>query len=103
MRLVTLDTFWIPYFENFKVELQLIMVANSTKLLIKKNALLEATVSLEIDGVRLLSCVLDTSTKSINIALSRRVYASNTKEMVLGLCLHRKKRRRSSNLVKLLH
>jgi len=67
--------------------LQLVKVANSSELLARKSALLDAAVSLRIDEVRPLSRALDTSTKSINIALSRRVYALGSQDAVLGALL----------------
>jgi len=50
-------------------------VANSNELSVKKSALLDIVVSLGIERVRGLSQVLDTTTKRINLALMRRVYA----------------------------
>lgn len=88
------------FIENFRNELQLVKVANSNELLARKSALLDAAVSLGIDGVRPLSRVLETSELSINIALNRRIRAANTEETVLGLRLHRKKREGLSDYVK---
>ena len=75
-------------------------MANSNKLLARKSALLDAAVSLGIDGVRPLSRALETSSGSITIALNRRIQAGDTKETVLGLRLHRKKRGGLSDYVK---
>jgi hypothetical protein len=50
------------FIENFKHELQLVKVANSNEFLVRKSALLDAAISLGIDGVAALSRVLDTST-----------------------------------------
>ena len=88
------------FIENFKNELQLVKVANSNELLARKSALLDAAVSLGIDGVRPLSRVLETSTGSITVALNRRIQADDTEETVLGLHLHRKKRGGLSDYVK---
>ena len=88
------------FIENFKNELHLVKVANSNELLGRKSALLDAAVSLGIDGVRPLSLVLETLTRSITVALNRRIQAADTEETVLGLCLHRKKRGGLSNYVK---
>jgi hypothetical protein len=88
------------FLENFKYELQLVKVANSNELLARKSALLDAAVSLGIHGVRPLSRVLDTTPESINIALSRRVYAPNTEDAVCSLRLNRKKRGGLSDYVK---
>ena len=70
------------FIENFKNELQLVKVANSNELLARKSALLDAAVSLGIDGVRPLSRVLETSTGSITVALNRRIQAGDTKETI---------------------
>ena len=72
----------------------------TNELLARKSALLDAAVSLGIDGVRPLSYVLETSTGSITVALNRRIQAGDIEEMVLGLCLHRKKRGGRSDYVK---
>ena len=88
------------FIENFKNELQLVKVANSSERLARKSALLDAAVSLGIDGVRPLSRVLDTTQASISIALSRRVYAPNQADTVCSLRLHRKKREGLSDYVK---
>jgi hypothetical protein len=70
------------FLENYKHELQLVKVANSNKLLARKSALLDAVVSLGIDGVRGLSRVLQTTKESINLALTRRVSAFDIQESV---------------------
>ena len=88
------------FIENFKNELQLVKVANSNELLARKSALLDAAVSLGIDGVRPLSRVLETSTGSITVALNRRIQVGDIEETILGLCLHRKKRGGLSDYVK---
>ena len=88
------------FIENFKNELQFVKVANSNELLARKSALLDAAVSLGIDGIRPLSRVLETSTGSITVALNRRIQAGDTEETVLGLRLHRKKRGGLSDYVK---
>jgi hypothetical protein len=88
------------FIENFKHELQLVKVANSNKFLARKNALLDAAVSLGIDGVTALARVLDTTTKSINLALHRRVYASDVVERGPRLCLVCEKRVGLSECIK---
>lgn len=88
------------FIENFKHELQLVKVANSNELLARKSALLDAAVSLGIDGVRSLSRVLDTTTDSINLALTRRVYAFDTQDTVPKLRLQRLKRAGLSDYIK---
>jgi len=70
------------FFENYKHELQLVKVANSNELLARKSALLDATVCLGTDKVRGLSQVLQTTKESINLALTRRIYASDVQESV---------------------
>jgi hypothetical protein len=88
------------FIENFKHELQLVKVANSNEFLAGKNTLLDAAVSLGIDGVTVLSQVLDTSTESINLVLHRRVYAPDVVERVPRLRLVREKRAGLSEYVK---
>ena len=88
------------FIENFKNELQLVKVANSNELLARKSALLDAAVSLGIDGVRPLSRVLEMSTRSITVALNRRIQVGDTEETILGLRLHRKKKGGLSDYVK---
>jgi hypothetical protein len=80
------------FVENFKHELQLVKVANSNELLARKSALLDVAVSLGNGGVRGLSRILDTTTESINLALTRRVYASDVQDTVPRLRLQRQKR-----------
>ena len=62
------------FIENFKYELHLVKVANSHDLLVWKSLLLDVVVSLGIDGVSVLSRVLETTPNSINIALRRRIH-----------------------------
>jgi hypothetical protein len=80
------------FIENFKHELQLVKVANSNEFLARKSALLDAAVSLGINGATALLRVLDTSTESINLVLHRRVYAPDVVERVPRLCLVCEKR-----------
>jgi hypothetical protein len=87
------------FIENFKHELQLVKVANSNEFLARKSALLDATVSLGIDGVTTLSRVLDTSTESINLVFHRRVYASDVVERIPRLWLVREASLPSSHLL----
>lgn len=89
------------FIENFKNELQLVKVANSNERLARKSVLLDAAVSLGVDGVSALSRVLDTSASSINIAMNRRVYGLSPEEIVPRLRLNRQKRGGLSDYVKL--
>jgi hypothetical protein len=63
--------------------------------------LLDAAVSLGVDGVTALSRVLDTSTGSINMAMNRRVYGLNLEEAMPRLRINRQKREGLSNYIKL--
>ena len=76
-------------------------VANSNERLARKSVLLDAAVSLGVDGVSALSRVLDTFASSINIAMNRRVYGLSPEEIVPRLRLNRQKRGGLSYYVKL--
>jgi hypothetical protein len=89
------------FIENYKNELQLVKMANSNELLARKSALLDAAVSLGVDGVTALSRVLDTSAGSINIAMNRRVYGLNPEEAVPRLHINHLKREGLSDYIKL--
>jgi hypothetical protein len=65
---------------------------DSNEFLARKSALLDAAVSLGINGATALLRVLDTSTESINLVLHRRVYAPDVVERVPRLCLVCEKR-----------
>jgi hypothetical protein len=88
------------FIENFKYELQLVKVANSNEFLVRKSALVDAAASLEIDGVTTLLRVLNTTTKSINLALHRKVYAPDVVERFPRLYLVREKKAGLSEYVK---
>jgi len=76
-------------------------VPNSNKLLARKSALLNATMSLGIDKiVRRLSRVLNATIESINIALIKRVDAIKAQDIVPRLHLQRFKRVGLSNYIK---
>jgi hypothetical protein len=77
-----------------------VKMASFNELLAKKSALLDAAVSLGVDGVTALSHVLDTSAGSINIAMNRRVYGLNHEEAMPRLCINRQKREGLSDYVK---
>ena len=70
------------FMENFKNELQLVKMANSNDLLAMKSALLDAAVSLGVDGMLAWAQVLKTSTNSLKLAMNRRVYGLNFDERV---------------------
>jgi hypothetical protein len=89
------------FIENYKNELQLVKMENSNEQLAKKSALLNAMVSLGVDGMTTLSRVLDTFTGSINIAMNRRVYGLNPEEVVPRLRINHQKREGLSDYVKL--
>ena len=88
------------FMENFRNELQLVKIANSNDLLARKSALLDAAVSLGVDGVSALSRVLETSTGSLTLAMRRRVLAANPNEKVPRLRLNRQKREGLSDYIK---
>lgn len=88
------------FMQNFKHELQLVKVANSNELLARKSVLLDAAVSLGIDGVNALSRVLDTTTESISVALNRRIYANPDLDAVPRLRISRAKRGGLTDYVK---
>jgi hypothetical protein len=88
------------FLENFRHELQLVKVANSNELLARKSALLDAAVSLGVEGVRAFSRVLDTTTESISLALKRRVYALNPEETLPRLRISRNKREGLSEYIR---
>jgi hypothetical protein len=78
-----------------------VKMANSNELLAKNGALLDTIVSLGVDGVMALLCVLDTSTGSINIAMNRRVYGLNSKKTMPWLCRNHQKKEGLSHYIKL--
>ena len=88
------------FLENFKNELQLVKLANSNNLLARKSALLDAAMSLGVDGVAALSRVLETSPSSLTLAMNRRVYGANPDERVPRLRLNRQKREGVSDYIK---
>ena len=75
-------------------------IANSNDLLARKSALLDAAVSLGVDGVSALSRVLETSIGSLILAMRRRVLAANLDEKMPRLHLNRQKREGLSDYIK---
>ena len=88
------------FMENFKNELQFVKMANSNDLLARKSALLDAALSLGVDGVSAWARVLETSTNSLNLAMNRRVYGFNSDERVPRLRLNLQKREGLSDYIK---
>ena len=89
------------FIDSFKHELGLVKVANSHDLLARKSALLDAAVNLGCNvGVNALSRVLDTTKKSISIAMRRRVPEADCQGFLPKLRLSRQKRAGLSEYVK---
>ena len=89
------------FIDSFKHELALVKVANSHDLLARKSALLDAAVSSGCNvGVNALSRVLDTTKKSISIAIKRRVPEAGFQGPLPKLRLSRQKRAGLSEDVK---